>query len=109
MEKKIKEAIVYLHSLLVNTRDCNIKSKDNKVYGYTFRNLKWDNLKLSKVSDLLASTSWNVTFREGSDINPRTKHTDKTGNVLENTFLYMGKDFRDEKSVEDLTKVELDI
>tara|TARA_R110002020_G_scaffold475448_1_gene710106 strand:- start:50 stop:379 length:330 start_codon:yes stop_codon:yes gene_type:complete len=109
MKKKITECVTYLHSLLSNTRDCNIKSKEGKVYGYTFRNLKWNKLNTSKVKAILESTSWDYTFKEGADIDPRTKHTDKAGNVLESTFIYIGKDFREEKSLEDLTDVDIDV
>ena len=48
-------------------------------------------------------------YAEGTDISPRTKETDKDGNTQKNTYIYIGKDFRNAKSEKDLTEVNLDI
>ena len=108
MKNKILKAVKYLYSLSQNTRDINVKDKDNKVYGYTFYKLDWNKLDVSKVEGYLKDTIWSVSFAEGQDINPRTNATDKAGNTLESTYIYIGKDFRDEKSEKDLTEVNLD-
>ena len=109
MKNQILKAVKYLYSLNTNSRDINIKEKDSKVYGYTFYKLDWDKLNLDKVEQYLEGTIWDMMYAEGTDISPRTKETDKDGNTLKNTYIYIGKDFRNAKSEKDLTEVNLDI
>ena len=108
--KKIKECITYVYGLVTQLKGCCSikKNSDNKVYGYTFRNLDWNSFDLSKVNKLLANTGWQCTFGEGLDINPITTATNKFNAPLETSYVYIGKDMRKDVALDSLINVDID-
>tara|TARA_Y100000310_G_C20189548_1_gene581861 strand:+ start:223 stop:558 length:336 start_codon:yes stop_codon:yes gene_type:complete len=110
MMKKIKETLTFLYTLVTNERGCCVikTDKDNKAYGYVFRNLDWGKLDISVVSNMLPD-SWQCSFGEGLDVNPRTIDTNAKGQPLATSYLYVGKDNRDKQSLKDILAIDIDV
>ena len=86
----IKNALEYLYGLVSNARGCCVvKQNQGSVTGFTFRNLDWTKLDVSKVNAMLPD-SWQSMHKVGKDLNPMSTEVGKNGKPLESTYLYIG-------------------
>ena len=84
------------------------KTGKDGLYGIVFRNVNWTELKskLPEINNLLKDVDWNFSMLLSREDDPMSMATGKNGFPLENSFAYLGKDFREIADI-DFSEIQL--
>ena len=96
----IKSAYKAIHSLIPKSQlKGAVQPKTDKagLYGIVFRNVAWTKLqsKQTEIANLLKDTDWQFSMMLARTDDPTSTALGKNRLPLENSFCYIGKDFRE--------------